>query len=110
MKKSEMVKILTMVSALDGRSSDDMQVEMWMRLFEGYSFETVEAAIVPAYKETDKGFLTAKQVWDVVRREAMQPSRRGWIRELHDLGEHFECSRGECQQWTAEDALKEVQS
>jgi len=49
-------------------------------------------------------------VWDVVRREAMQPSRRGWIRELHDLGEHFECSRGECQQWTAEDALKEVQS
>jgi hypothetical protein len=33
MKKSEMVKILTMVSALDGRSSDDMQGNaMWRQM------------------------------------------------------------------------------
>lgn len=102
MNREETVKVLTMVSALDGRAADEMQVEMWMRLFENYSFETVEAAILPAYKETDKGFLTAKQVWDVVRREAAQPKHRAWVRELHDIGEHFECTREECARWTAQ--------
>jgi hypothetical protein len=102
MKKSEMVKILTMVSALDGRSSDDMQVEMWMRLFDGCSFESVEAAIIPAYKESDKGFLTAKQVWDVMRREASQPKPNQWVKDLHQIGEHFACTAEDCARWDDE--------
>jgi hypothetical protein len=54
-----------------------------------------EAALIPAYKESRSGFLTAKAVWDVVRREGSTPSERGWVEELHELGEHYECRPGE---------------
>src|SRR6056297_1290490 len=106
MKNSNMVKILTMVSALDGRKSDEMQVEMWLEMFRNYSFEQVKEAIVPAYKESDKGFLTAKGVWDVVRRNAAQPPPKQWIRDLHNLGEHFVCEEADCLAWSAEDGRK----
>lgn len=106
MNREETVKVLTMVSALDGRAADDMQVEMWWEMFRQYSFDQVREAIIPAYKESDKGYLTAKGVWDVVRREAMQPKRRQWVRDLHDIGEHFECSNEECAAWSLESVAK----
>jgi len=104
--REETVKVLTMVSALDGRAADDMQVEMWMEMFRNYSFEQVKEAIIPAYQESDKGFLSAKLVWDVVRREASQPRRRQWVRDLHNIGEHFECTEAECAAWSLEDTAK----
>jgi len=104
--REETVKVLTMVSALDGRAADDMQVEMWREMFRNYSFEQVKEAIIPAYKESDKGFLSAKLVWDVVRREASQPQKRAWVRDLHDIGEHFECTNEECAAWTLEGIAK----
>ena len=106
MNREETVKVLTMVSALDGRAADDMQVEMWREMFRNYSFDQVKDAIIPAYKESDKGFLSAKAVWDVVRREAAQPKARAWVRELHDIGEHFECTKEECFRWSQEDIAK----
>jgi len=102
MKRSEMVKIVTACAALDRQPFDEVTVEMWLELFDGYSYDTVKAAIIPAYKESKSGFLNAKAVYDVVRREAMQPKPRAWVRDLHDIGEHFECQPEECARWTAE--------
>ena len=66
MNREETVKILTMVSALDGRAADEMQVEMWMELFQDHSFEHVKEQIIPAYKSSERGFLSAKAIWDHV--------------------------------------------
>ena len=66
MNREETVKILTMVSALDGRAADEMQVEMWMELFQDHSFEAVKEQIIPAYKRSERGFLSAKLIWDNV--------------------------------------------
>lgn len=98
MRRDEMTKILTMVAALDRQPVDEAVLEMWMRVLGEYRFEAVEAAIVPAYKESN-GFLTAKAIWEVVRREANQPKPRQWVKDLHDIGEHFECRPEECARW-----------
>ncbi len=102
MNREETVKVLTMVSALDGRSADEMQVEMWLEMFRNFSFDQVKAAIIPAYKESDKGFLTAKGVWDVLRREASQPKPNQWVKDLHQIGEHFACTAEDCARWDDE--------
>lgn len=106
MNREETVKVLTMVSALDGRTADEMQVEMWLQMFRNFAFDQVKEAIIPAYKESDKGFLTAKGVWDVLRREANQPRPRQWVRDLHNIGEHFACTTEECLEWDTADKLK----
>jgi len=95
MDKAETATLLAMVSALDRQPVDEGMVEMWHRLLGGYSFVVCEAAILPAYKESRSGFLTAKGVWDVVRRDALQPVARAWVRDMHDIGEHWECRAGE---------------
>lgn len=95
MNKSEMSLILTMVSSLDRQPVDEGMVEMWLELFKNYEFETVKAAIIPAYKESRNGFLTAKGIYDYIRRDSQYPKPRQWVKDLHDIGEHFECRPGE---------------
>jgi hypothetical protein len=95
MTKEEMAKVLGMVSALDGQKVDEAKLEMWFRVLGEYRFDFVEKCIVPAYKESEGLFLTAKELWRHVRREASQPVPRQWVKDLHDIGEHFECRAGE---------------
>jgi hypothetical protein len=95
MDKAETATLLAMVSSLDRQPVDEGMVEMWHRVLGEFSFSACEAALIPAYKESRSGFLTAKAVWDVVRRESSTPSARGWVEELHELGEHYECRAGE---------------
>ena len=96
MDKSETATILAMVSALDRQPVDDGTIEMWWRMLKDYSFETVEASIIPAYRDTKNTYISAKDVWQEVRRSASQvPSARAWVKDMHDIGEHFECRSGE---------------
>jgi hypothetical protein len=95
MNKAETATLLAMVSALDRQPVDEGMVEMWHRVLGDYSFARCEGALIPAYKESRSGFLTAKAVWDVVRREASVPGPREWVQDLHEMGEHFECQPGE---------------
>lgn len=95
MTREEMAKVLGMVSALDGQKVDEAKLEMWFRVLGEYRFDFVEKCIVPAYKECSGFQLTAKELWQHVRREASQPVRRQWVKDLHDIGEHFECRPGE---------------
>ena len=39
--------------------------------------------------------MTAKAVWEVVRRDGVAVMPRGWVEELHEMGEHWECRPGE---------------
>jgi len=95
MTREEMAKVLGMVSALDGQKVDEAKLEMWFRVLGEYRFDYVERSIVPAYKECSGFQLTAKELWQHVRREASQPVPRQWVRDLHNIGEHFECRPGE---------------
>ena len=95
MTKAEMMEIVTMASALDGQIVSDAKVMMWLQMFEGYSYEELQAGIIPALKEAPSGMITAKGLYDQVRRVRSQPVARGYVGELHDLGEHFECRPGE---------------
>jgi hypothetical protein len=95
MRRDEVSKLLTMVSSLDRQPVDEGMVEMWLRVLGGFSFEQCEAALIPAYKESRSGFVTAKAVWEVVRRDGVSVKPRAWVEELHELGEHWECRAGE---------------
>jgi hypothetical protein len=95
MTREDMAKVLGMVSALDGQKIDEAKLEMWFRVLGDYSFDMVEKCIVPAYKECSGFQLTAKELWQNVRREAAQPVPRQWVLDLHNIGEHFECRAGE---------------
>ena len=68
---------------------------MWHRVLGDYSFDLVEKCIVPAYKESSGFQLSAKELWQNVRREASQPVPRQWVLDLHNMNEHFECRPGE---------------
>jgi hypothetical protein len=46
-------------------------------------------------KESTSGLVTAKGLFDFVRRVRSQPVARGYVGELHGMGEHFECRPGE---------------
>ena len=39
--------------------------------------------------------VTAKGIWEQVRRERAVGKPRDWVRDLHDIDEHFECRVGE---------------
>jgi hypothetical protein len=95
MTREEMAKVLGMVSALDGQKVDEAKLEMWFRVLGEYRLDFVEKCIVPAYRECQGIQLTAKELWQHVRREASQPVPRQWVKDLHDIGEHFECRPGE---------------
>jgi hypothetical protein len=95
MDKAQTATLLAMVSALDRQPVDQGMVEMWFRVLGEFSFDRCEAALIPAYKESRSGFITAKAVWDVVRRDGSVSAPRDWVRDMHDLGEHWECREGE---------------
>lgn len=103
MNKQETAKLLGMVSALDNQGVDEARVEMWHRVLGDYSFDACERAIVPAYKESAGLFLSAKEIWQHVRREASRPRPRQWVKDLHDIGQHFECRPEECARWKEEE-------
>ncbi len=95
MDRGEVATLLAMVSSLDRQPVDEGMVEMWLRVLGEFSFEQCEAALIPAYKESRAGFVTAKAVWEVVRRDGVAVMPRAWVEELHDMGEHWECRTGE---------------
>ena len=95
MNKAEMGEILSMASALDGQIVSESKIAMWLEMLENYTYEECRAAIVPACKESPNGFVTAKGIWEQVRRVRSQPVPRQWVKDLHDIGEHFECRAGE---------------
>jgi len=95
MDKREMAKVLTLASALDNQTVSEEKVGMWLEMLGQYSYEECVEAIVPACKESDRGMVTAKGIWEQVRRKRSQPVPRQWVKDLHDIGEHFECRAGE---------------
>lgn len=95
MTKAEMAEIVSMASALDGQIVSQAKVMMWLEMLDGFTYQECHAAIVPACKEHPSGIVTAKGIYDQVRRKRSQPTARAWVKELHDMGEHFECRAGE---------------
>ena len=90
-----MSEIVTMASALDGQIVSESKVLMWLEMLGRFTYEECRAAIVPACQESAVGMVTAKGIWEQVRRDRAVPKPRDWVRDLHDLGEHFECRAGE---------------
>jgi len=86
---------VSMCSALDGQLVSESKVIMWLQMFEGYSYGELVAGIVPALKEASSEMVTAKGLFDVVRRVRVQPVAREWVVALHEIGEHFDCRPGE---------------
>jgi len=95
MDRGEVATLLAMVSSLDRQPVDDGMVQMWFRLLGGYGFDECEAALLPAYKDSWNGFITAKSIYDRVAVSESGPGKRVWVQALHDDGEHFECRPGE---------------
>jgi gamma-glutamyltranspeptidase len=95
MDRGEVATLLAMVSSLDRQAVDDGMVEMWHRLLGEYSFTDCEAALLPAYKDSRNGFITAKSIYDRVALGESGPGKRVWVRALHDEGQHFACEPGE---------------
>jgi hypothetical protein len=95
MNKAEMGEILSMASALDGQIVSESKIAMWLEMLGHYTYEECRVAIVPACKESPTGFVTAKGIWEQVRRDRSVGKPRDWVRDLHDIGEHFECGAGE---------------
>lgn len=84
MLNSKMTEILTMCSALDGQQVTDSKVAMWLQVLDGCTYEECRDAIVPAYKEATKGLVTAKGLWDVVRRVRAVPTPGAWALEADE--------------------------
>ena len=95
MNKVEMGKVLSFCAALDGQQVTESKVLMWLEMLGRFTYEECRAAIVPACQESSAGIVTAKGIWEQVRRDRAVPKPRDWVRDLHDLGEHFECRAGE---------------
>ena len=95
MTEDEMSEIVTMASALDGQIVSESKVLMWLEMLGRFTYEECRAAIVPACQESTVGIVTAKGIWEQVRRDRAVPKPRDWVRDLHDIGEHFECRAGE---------------
>ena len=93
--KVEMGEIVSLASALDGQVVSEPKVLMWLEMLGDYTYEECREAIVPACKEHPAGIVTAKGVYDQVRRKRSQPVPRQWVRDLHDEGDHWECRPGE---------------
>jgi hypothetical protein len=94
----KMSEIVTMCSALDGQQVTDSKVAMWLEVLDGCTYEECRDAIVPAYREASNGIVTAKGLWDVVRRDRAEPGlsdreveEASWVSdpqpicEAHDL-------------------------
>jgi hypothetical protein len=95
MNKAEMAEIVSLASALDGQMVSESKVLMWLEMLGRFTYEECRAAIVPACQESTVGIVTAKGIWEQVRRDRAVAKPRDWVRDLHDIGEHFECRAGE---------------
>jgi hypothetical protein len=95
MTKDECATLLALVSSLDRQPVDEGIIEMWWRMLKDFSFEECDAAIVPAYQEMRGDYMSSKDVWMIVKRVRSQPVKRQWVKDLHDINEHFECRPGE---------------
>ncbi len=95
MTEDQMSAIVTMASALDGQIVSESKVMMWLEMLGDYKYEECVKAIIPACKEHPAGLVTAKGIWEQVRRERSYPGHRDWVEDLHNMGEHFECRSGE---------------
>jgi hypothetical protein len=95
MTESEMAEIVSLASALDGQMVSESKVLMWLEMLGRFTYEECRAAIVPACQESAAGIVTAKGIWEQVRRDRAVAKPRDWVRDLHDLDEHFECRAGE---------------
>jgi hypothetical protein len=84
MNKLQMGEIVTMCSALDGQQVTDSKVAMWLQVMDGASYEECRDAIVPAYREATNGIVTAKGLWDVVRRVRAVPTPGAWALEADE--------------------------
>ena len=103
MRIDETATLLAFVSSLDRQPVNDGVIEMWTQMLGDYTYQECFDAIVPAYKEMSGSFISAKDIWLVVRRERSQPRPRQWVYDLHRIGEHFECRPEECARWNEED-------
>lgn len=81
---TQVTEIVTMCSALDGQQVTEAKVAMWLQALDGCSYEECVQAIVPAYREATNGFITAKGIWDVVRRARSQPDSSDRVLEEAD--------------------------
>jgi hypothetical protein len=95
MNKAEMAEIVSLASALDGQIVSESKVLMWLEMLGRFTYEECRAAIVPACQESAVGIVTAKGIWEQVRRDRSVGKPRDWVRDLHNIGEHFECRAGE---------------
>jgi hypothetical protein len=95
MTREETAELLALVSSMDRQPVDKGVVEMWWRMLGDYTYEECDAALVPAFRDTKNTYLSAKDVWAEVRRVRSQPVPRQWVKDLHNIGEHFECRPGE---------------
>jgi hypothetical protein len=73
MNKNEVGELLAMCSALDGQLVTEPKAIMWLEVLEGVSYEEAKVALIPAYKESNNDIVTAKGVWEQVRRARSQP-------------------------------------
>lgn len=103
MRKDETATLLAYVSSLDRQPVNDGVIEMWTQMLADYTFEECHKAIIPAYREMTGNFISAKDIWQQVRRERSQPRPRQWVKDLHDIGHHFECREDECARWAEEE-------
>ncbi len=95
MTKDETATLLAFASSLDRQPVDDGVIEMWWRMLADFTFEDCNDALIPAYREMTGHFISSKDVWAIVKRKRSQPVPRQWVKDLHDIGEHFECRAGE---------------
>ena len=95
MNKVEMGEIVALASALDGQIVSEPKVLMWLEMLGHYTYEECREAIIPACQEHPSGIVTAKGIYDQVRRKRSQPVPRQWVKDAHDDGDHWECRPGE---------------
>jgi len=74
MNKNEVGELLAMCSALDGQQVTESKALMWLEVLDGVSYEEAKAALIPAYKDSANEIVTAKGVWEQVRRARSQPA------------------------------------
>jgi len=88
MTKLEITKLLTLIAAIDNRNIDEVTVEMWHRVLNGYTYDEAARA-VPAFFAEQDGYLAPrgliaqmgklKQVAaEGVHHEVLQLESEGW--------------------------------
>jgi hypothetical protein len=93
MTKDETATLLALISALDRQPVDEGMVEMWHELLGNYSFDECREALMPVYKSMKGPWIRARDIYDHVRAGTTPPAE-WWVRDLHDIGEHFACRPG----------------